>query len=104
MLSEDRDRVAGHVSLMEAASSVSPNIDTELARDIGRALQAMLAEPDQLAYEERRLLAGAVEYFVLTGDSDDDMESPVGLVDDARVTNATARALNREELVVPLAD
>ena len=102
MLAEDRDRVAGHVSLMEAANALSPTIDIELARVIGASLQAMLAEPEKLAYEERRLLAGAVEYFVLTGDSDDDMASPVGLVDDAHVTNATARALNREDLVVPL--
>lgn len=104
MLAEDRDRVAGHVSLMEAAHALAPNIDLELARAIGEALQAMLVEPEELAYEERRLLAGAVEYFVLTGDSDDDMASPVGLVDDARVTNATARALNREELAIPLVD
>jgi hypothetical protein len=104
MLAEDRDRVAGHVSLMEAAHALSPAIDIELARAIGAALNAMLSEPETLAYEERRLLAGAVEYFVLTGDSDDDMASPVGLVDDARVTNATARALGRDDLVVPLVD
>ena len=104
MLTEDRDRVAGHVSLMEAAHALSPKIDIELARSIGSALEAMLTNPDELAYEERRLLAGAVEYFVLTGDSDDDMASPVGLVDDARVTNATAHALNREDLLIPLVD
>jgi len=104
LLAEDRDRVAGHVSLMEAASALSSVVDLSMARAIGEALDEMLAAADQMNYEERRLLAGAVEYFVLTGDSDDDMASPVGLVDDARVTNATAAALGKPELEIPLAD
>lgn len=104
MLAEDRDRVAGHVSLMEAAQALNNLVDIELARAIGDSLDGLLVGADSLSFEERRLLAGAVEYFVLTGDSDNDMASPVGLLDDARVTNATARALGRPGLVIPMVD
>ncbi len=104
MLAEDVDRVEGHLSLLEAATTVNQLLDIGLARAIGRALVGMLSIADSLSFEQRRLLAGAVEYFVLTGDTDNDMASPVGLVDDARVTNATAEALQRPDLVIPIAE
>lgn len=101
MLAADRDRVEAHLSLLQAAHTVTELVDVELAEAVAGTLLALLEAPDALAYEERRLLAGAVEYFVLTGDNDNDMASPVGLVDDARVTNATAQALRRPDLVIP---
>lgn len=104
MLEADRDRVEGHLSLMEAAFSVNNLVDVDLARAVAAALLSLLADPKSLAFEERRLLAGAVEYFVLTGDNDNDLASPVGMVDDARVTNATAMALGRPDLVIPIVD
>ena len=104
MLGDDVDRVEGHVSLLEAAFAVNNLVDVELGRAVGRTLLALLAERDRLSFEERRLLAGAVEYFVLTGDNDNDRASPVGMVDDAKVTNATAEALGRPDLVIPIVD
>ncbi len=104
MLAADRDRVEGHLSLLQAAHTVNELVDVELAGAVAETLLVLLDAPEELAYEERRLLAGAVEYFVLTGDNDNDMASPVGLVDDARVTNATAEALGRPDLVIPVAD
>ena len=103
MLAEDVDRVEGHLSLMQAAFAVNNLIDVDLAEAVAMTLMALLADRDRLSFEERRLLAGAVEYFVLTGDNDNDMASPVGLVDDAKVTNATAEALGRPDLVIPIA-
>lgn len=103
-LAADRDRVEGHLSLMRAAHAINSLVDVELAEGVAGSLMAMLEMADGLAYEERRLLAGAVEYYVLTGDNDDDLASPVGMVDDARVTNATAEALGRSDLVVPVAE
>lgn len=104
MLAEDVDRVEGHLSLMQAAFAINNLIDVDLAEAVAMTLKALLADRDRLSFEERRLLAGAVEYFVLTGDNDNDMSSPVGLVDDAKVTNATAEALGRPDLVIPVAD
>ena len=104
MLGDDVDRVEGHVSLLEAAFAVNNLVDVDLGRAVGRTLLALLAKRNRLSYEERRLLAGAVEYFVLTGDSDNDLASPVGMVDDAKVTNATAEALGRPDLVIRIVD
>lgn len=104
MLAVDKDRVEGHVSLMQAANAINQLVDVDLAEAIAATLLALLEQPDSLAYEERRLLAGAVEYFVLTGDNDDDLASPVGMVDDAKVTNATAAALGRPDLVIPIVE
>ncbi|NND04701.1 MAG: hypothetical protein HKN91_18165 [Acidimicrobiia bacterium] len=104
MLAEDVDRVEGHLSLLEAAAAVNNLVDADLAQSVAGTLLALLADRNRLSFEERRLLAGAVEYFVMTGDSDNDMASPVGLVDDAKVTNATAEALGRPDLVIPVVD
>ena len=104
LLAADVDRVEAHVSLLRAAQSVNDMVDVDLGERIGHNLVELLRMADSLAYEERRLLAGAVEYFVLTGDSDNDMASPIGLVDDARVTNATAVALGREDLLIRIVE
>lgn len=104
MLAEDRDRVEGHLSLVQAAQIINQSVDVELAAQIAGSLLELLDEIESLGFEERRLLAGAVEYFVLSTDTDNDLNSPVGLVDDARVTNATAVALGRPDLVIPIGD
>jgi hypothetical protein len=104
MLAEDRDRVEGHLSLVRAAQTINAMLDVDLAEQITESLLGLLDDRDSLGFEERRLLAGAVEYFVLSTDTDNDLDSPVGLVDDARVTNATAAALNRPDLIISLED
>lgn len=103
-LGDDIDRVEGHLSLLEAAFALNSMVDVELGRSIAQVLIELLEDRNRLAFEERRLLAGAVEYFVLTGDSDDDLRSPVGMVDDAKVTNATAAALGRADLTIPIVE
>lgn len=104
MLAEDVDRVEGHLSLLQAAFAVNNLVDVDLAEAISETLLALLADRGRLSFEERRLLAGAIEYFVMTGDTDNDLASPVGLVDDAKVTNATAEALGRHDLVIPVVE
>ena len=47
---------------------------------------------------QRRVLAGAVEYFVQTEDDDSDFASDHGLEDDARVVVAVCEALGRPDL------
>ncbi|MCP3976686.1 MAG: hypothetical protein GY720_19540 [bacterium] len=104
MLAEDRDRVEGHLSLVLAAQTINPVVDIELAEKIARSLLSLLDDRATLGFEERRLLAGAVEYYVLSTDIDNDLDSAIGLVDDARVANATAVALNRPDLVISIGD
>lgn len=103
-LAADADRVEAHVSLLQAANTVYEMVDFELAEAVGQALLALIAEAPRFSFEERRLLCGAIEYFVMTGDVDNDMASPLGLVDDARVVNATAMALGHQELTIAIAE
>lgn len=103
-LAEDRDRVDGHLSLVQAAQTINVAVDIVLAEKIANSLLGLLDDRKSLGFEERRLLAGAVEYFVLSTDNDNDLDSPVGLLDDARVTNAAAAALGRPDLMIEMAD
>jgi hypothetical protein len=62
-------------------------------------LLALVADAARFDFYERRLLAGAVDYFALREDGADDVDHLRGFDDDARVVGAVCRALGREELV-----
>jgi hypothetical protein len=61
-------------------------------------LLALLGNAAKWSFVERRVLAGAVEYFVQTEDDDGDFASDHGLEDDARVVVAVCEALGRPDL------
>jgi hypothetical protein len=95
----DRERVRGHLRVIEiAAESGSALLDSR-AEAVAETLIALLDHAREWSFVERRLLAGAVEYFVRTDDADDDFSSQHGLEDDARVVLAVADALGRRDLV-----
>ena len=97
-LMADRDRVRAHQRVIETAVESGAALETELADKIADVLVALLDEADRWSFVQRRVLAGAVEYFVHTDDSDSDFASDHGLADDARVAVAVCEALGRHEL------
>lgn len=97
-LHEDAARVEAHLRVIEVGARTSPILNVELARSIAGALTALISDADNYTFQERRLLSGAIEYFVAKGDFADDYDEPSGLEDDARVTRAVCRFLDRADL------
>jgi hypothetical protein len=98
----DRDRVRAHRRAIETAVVRGTMLENELSGAISTALIALLDDADRYSFVERRVLAGAVEYFIQTDDVDGDYGSSHGLADDARVVAAVCEALGRPELAAPL--
>lgn len=101
-LLEDRDRVRSHLRVIETAVENGVALEDEQAHRIAAALIALLDEAESYSFVQRRVLAGAVEYFIQTDDVDRDFASSHGLADDARVVVAVCEALGRPELGSPL--
>ncbi|MEL7155518.1 MAG: hypothetical protein AAFN30_02850 [Actinomycetota bacterium] len=64
------------------------NTDVETADAIGAALLALLREQNGFDDEQRALIRGAVEYFLLADDAAGDLDDVLGFDDDARVVNS----------------
>lgn len=97
-LKADAARVEDHVRIIEHGAKVSPILNVDLARSIATTLTTLIDDADRYTFQERRLLSGAIEYFVAKGDIADDYATPAGLDDDARVIRAVCRFLDRPEL------
>ena len=98
----DRDRVRSHLRVIEKAVEDGSALERELAQPIAEALIKLLDKATKLSFVERRALAGAVEYFLRTDDTESDFASDHGLQDDARVVIAVSDALGRDDLVADL--
>jgi hypothetical protein len=72
--------------------------DVEMAERIAVVLNDLLSGSTGFAPEERVLLRGAVEYFLLTDDADGDLTDVLGFDDDARVLNSVLDRIERPEL------
>ncbi len=82
-----------------------PATDVETAQAIAVSLLKLLADEElmeRIDDEERSLVRGAVEYYLLTDDAAGDLDDPLGFDDDARVANWVFQRLDREDLVVVL--
>lgn len=89
-------RVDAHLGALRDAAAHDPTVDLSTAERIATALAQLTRA--EWRFEERRLLAGAIAYFVLRDDSSDDLDDLRGIDDDARVVRAVCRALGREDL------
>ena len=98
----DRDRVWSHLGVIEKAIEEGNALEGELARPLAETLVSLLDSAAEWSFLERRVLAGAVEYFLHNDDVDSDFASDHGLADDARVVVAVSDALGREDLVARL--
>lgn len=99
----DRSRVEAHRRSIESAVHGGAHLEGDLADRIARALIDLLGDAPRWSFVERRVLAGAVEYFIQSNDTDSDLRSDHGLEDDARVVAAVCDALGRKDLVPGLA-
>ena len=98
----DRDRVKAHLQVINTAVANGSALEGELAEPIAATLVTLLDDAENLSFVQRRVLAGAVEYFLETDDTDEDFGSDHGLADDARVVAAVCDDLGRDDLVEAL--
>jgi hypothetical protein len=98
----DRERVRAYLRVIDNGIEDGESLDGAIAGPVAEALIGLLDHANEWAFFERRVLAGAVEYFVRSDDTDADFASTHGLHDDARVVMAVADALGRQDLVEQL--
>ncbi|MDX2342960.1 MAG: hypothetical protein QNL12_04170 [Acidimicrobiia bacterium] len=96
----DRSRVKAHLRVIETAVESGSALEGDLAEPIATTLVTLLDDAKDWSFVQRRVLAGAVEYFLQTDDTDADFGSDHGLADDARVVAAVCAALGRRDLAV----
>lgn len=96
----DRDRVRAHLRVIEATVESGSALEGDLAEPITHTLVLLLNDAEDWSFVQRRVLAGAVEYFLHTDDADADFGSDHGLADDARVVAAVCEALGRADLAL----
>jgi hypothetical protein len=81
----------------------NPSADVETAERIAASLMMLLSSGAGFAADDRALIRGAVEYYLLADDASDDLDDHLGFDDDARVLNSVLRRVDRADLVVNLA-
>ncbi len=96
------DTIQMHVQQVKA--NALPATDSEMAELLGERLRQLVASSDSLDGEGRSLVRGAIEYFLLASDADDDLSDALGFDDDVRVFNSVVRQLDRPALAIHLAD
>jgi hypothetical protein len=81
-----------------AGSEGSGDIDPTLARALVDASQRLLGTlTEDTPDGTRRLVQAAVRYFIIEDDADGDLDSILGLDDDAEVMNAVLRHLGYDD-------
>ncbi len=77
------------------------DVDPTLANALSEASLRLLSTlTEQSPESTRRLVQAAVRYFVIEEDADSDLDSILGLDDDADVLNAVLRKLGHHDWVV----
>ncbi|MEM7339213.1 MAG: hypothetical protein AAF467_11225 [Actinomycetota bacterium] len=89
--------------LVQIKDMAHPNADLELAERITASLLALLGEDADFDADERALIRGAIEYFILADDASDDMADLLGFDDDARVVNSVLDRIGRPQHRIDLA-
>ncbi len=72
-----------------------------MAEKVGAAFEAVLTSTDGFAADERALMRGAVEYFLMAEDASGDLDDVMGFDDDARILNSVLERVGRKDLEVP---
>jgi hypothetical protein len=95
-------RVRGHLNRLEEASFENEFVQVELGRQLVRNYELLVSDAALLDDRQRACLYGAIAYFLLSDDVEDDLSSPIGLEDDALVFNQACAEIGRSDLVVEL--
>lgn len=93
-------RLGTHVEAVAEAALREPELPVGLAARLADGLSALVAEATTLDASDRAIVHGALRYFLLTGDADNDLASTHGLGDDLQVFNEACRLLGRLEMQV----
>lgn len=88
--------------LQQLDQTAGPVTDTETAQRIASSITSLLTSGDRFGPEERALIRGAVEYFLLADDAAGDLDDALGFDDDARVLNAMLDRIGRPQFRVEL--
>lgn len=95
-------RLSTHLIALEEQKFEHEDLDLDLARQITERLSAIAEAAEDLDSEQRAWARGAIDYFLVTTDIDNDVISPTGLLDDARVLNHAAERIGRPDLLVDI--
>lgn len=87
----------------QVVDNAGPATDVDTARLIGRSLCALLGSGTDFDADQRALIRGAIEYFVMTEDASSDLDDVLGFDDDARVVNAMLGRIGHPEFSIELA-
>lgn len=88
--------------LSQIAEAENPLADKETAGRIGSSLTSLLGTDERFDADERALIRGAVEYFLLADDASGDLDDALGFDDDARVLNSVLDRIGRPQFRVEL--
>jgi hypothetical protein len=86
--------------LSQITDQANPNADLETAEKISQSLLGLLTSGEEFGADERALIRGAVEYFLMADDAADDLDDVLGFDDDARVVNSVLDRINRPQFRV----
>ncbi|MFT7597344.1 MAG: hypothetical protein ACI8TP_000262 [Acidimicrobiales bacterium] len=92
------DVVAMHLD--QVKQMADHRTDLETAEEIATALHSLLSLEVVFGDDERTLVRGAVEYFLLMDDADGDISDVLGFDDDARVLNSVLDRIGQPQLKV----
>ena len=96
------EKAEEHVRECEEASAAGKEVNVDLARRIFSVLDEISASWDDLSAKHQLLVCAAARYFARTYDEISDLDSEIGLDDDAEVLNACLIALGRKDLLIEL--
>ncbi len=97
-LVEQLEIVAVHLDYLREAAN--HHTDMETADRMAAVFSSLIGDGEGFDDDERALIRGAIEYFVLLDDADGDVEDPLGFDDDVRVLNSVLRRIDRYELAI----
>ncbi|MGI9596252.1 MAG: hypothetical protein ACR2QK_08835 [Acidimicrobiales bacterium] len=78
--------------------------DVETAEMIAESLTKLVDSGIEFEDDARAQIRGAVEYFLLTDDAEDDLDNVLGFDDDARVVNTVLDRIGHPEYAITLPD
>ncbi len=98
--SELRAACHAHLKAAEAAAEECPIVDIDSATRIVAAIEELVPLWDSFSPQAQESLKGAMHYFALTNDDENDFESAIGFDDDIRVLNAALFLAGRPQLTL----
>lgn len=97
-----KEEIIGYLGKVKQAQKKNEFLNGTLAGKIGETSILLLESYNTYSKEHQTLMIGAVKYFLLSGDQDKDISSPLGFDDDAEVLNFVLKSIGRDELLIDI--